>query len=397
VGWGGSFGVGVQAVGTYQYAFTYVTAAGETTPGPTLLFAHGVAGIADNMTNITPGPAGTTARKLYRTTVGPGAQLKLLATLADNTTTTYLDGLADASLGANVPTTNTATAQQVALTNIPIGSATVTGRKVYRTVVGGAQLKLQSTIANNTATTLLDATADGSLGANVPVTDTSALPQPDGQLLPGATSILVAGSGAFEAGGGWAVIGNGEQVIRYTGISSGTLTGVPVSGMGAITASISYNTTITAAPMLTGIPASGAGAILAALSAGDEVYLVVQRDSLAAQTTLAARLGGTGIREEWIQDRRLSIAEATARGDAFLLSRPLDAASVRYTCRDLHTASGKDITVNLVAPTSVTGVFKIQTVTISNFRPYANQLPTFSVEASAQRFSFEDLIRRGRG
>lgn len=386
-------------LGHHYWAYTFVNAAGETTAGP--LQSSVVAGTHKtyNFFGIQVGPSGTTARKIYRTVVygpGPAPLLKLVGTIADNTTTTFTDAIADASLGAAIPTVNTATSAQVDLTNIPIGAAAVTQRKVYRTVVGGAQLKLQSTIANNSATTLLDATADGSLGANVPTTDTSGLLQPDGQFVAGSITLQVAGTGAFQAGGGWAVIGNGEQVIRYTGISAGSLTGIPASGVGAITAAVSYNSTVTAAPMLTGIPATGTGSIATGLSAGDEVYLVVQRDDTAAQATLATRLGGDGIREEWIQDRRLSIPEATARGDAFLASRPLDAASVNYTCRDLNTVSGKDIVVNLVAPTSVAGTFKIQQVVISDFRPFPNQLPTFAVQASAQRHSFEDLLRRAR-
>jgi hypothetical protein len=47
------------------------------------------------------------ARRLYRTAAGSGALL-LLATLADNTTTTYLDTAADSALGAAPPTVNTA-------------------------------------------------------------------------------------------------------------------------------------------------------------------------------------------------------------------------------------------------------------------------------------------------
>jgi hypothetical protein len=334
-----------------------------------------------------------TGRRIYRTAAG-GAQLKLVTTLADNVTTTFSDTVTDAALGANAPTSNTALATQVTLTNIPVGGATVTGRKMYRTVVGGLQLKLQSTIANNTTTTITDSTPDGSLGANLPPGDTSGLTQPDGQIVAGATTMIVAGTGAFQAAGGWAVIGNGAQVIRYTGITGSALTGIPASGTGAITATVAYNSTITAAPMLTDIPASGARSINArALTAGDEIYLVVQVDDAAGQSQLASTIGGTGVREEWVQDRRLSIAEARARGQATLGVRPLNARSVAYTCRDMRTASGKTITVNLPAPTSVTGTFKIQQVTISNFRPHTNQYPTYAVQASSVRFSFEDLLR----
>ena len=49
------------------------------------------------LTEIPLGPTGTTNRKIYRTE-GDGSALKLVATLADNTTTTYSDNIADGSL-----------------------------------------------------------------------------------------------------------------------------------------------------------------------------------------------------------------------------------------------------------------------------------------------------------
>ncbi len=61
---------------------------------------------ADNrkvtLSNIPTGPVGTTNRKIYRVE-GGGSDLKLLATIADNTTTTYVDDIADGSLGAAYP------------------------------------------------------------------------------------------------------------------------------------------------------------------------------------------------------------------------------------------------------------------------------------------------------
>lgn len=49
---------------------------------------------------------GVTGRKLYRTTAN-GTQLKLLGTINDNTTTTFLDTVTDAALGVNAPVTDT--------------------------------------------------------------------------------------------------------------------------------------------------------------------------------------------------------------------------------------------------------------------------------------------------
>src|SRR5262249_60196455 len=79
------------------------------------------------LTNIAAGPSGTTSRKLYRRSGGVG--LRLVTTLSNNTVTTYTDALANASLGAAAPTSNTAAAQQVPLSAIPIGGAPVTARQ----------------------------------------------------------------------------------------------------------------------------------------------------------------------------------------------------------------------------------------------------------------------------
>jgi hypothetical protein len=103
---------------------------------------------------------------------------------------------------------------------------------------------------------------------------------------------------------------------------------------------------------------------------------------------------GPGVREEWVQDRRLSITEARARAQATLAMRPMEEVTVTYVCRDLRTASGKTITVNLPGPTNVWGTFKIQSVTINNFRPHPTQYPTYTVTASSRRFNFEDWLRR---
>lgn len=294
-----------------------------------------------------------------------------------------------------VRSTNTTGQNRIDISTIPIGGVGVTGRRLYRSAANAGQLKLLTTIADNATTTYSDNTPDAALGANMGPGDTSGLVQPSGQVVAGSVEIPIAGTFAFEATGGWAIIGNGDQIIRYTGISGGTkLTGIPASGPGAIVASIAYNSTITAAAMLTGIPASGAGAIVEGLVTGGELYVVVQADDTAAQAALAA-LVGYGIREAWVQDRRLSVPEARARARATLASRPLELHRVTYDCRDLRTAAGKAIQMNLGHPTNVAAWLKIQAVRIHNFRShvYPTQYPTFSVEASSARFSFEDWLR----
>ena len=94
-------------IGAYQYAVTFVddtTGAQESTPGTiaNITTTSGNQGV--NLTNSPLGPSPTTLkRRIYRTVVA-GAQLKLLTTINDNTTTTFSDTTVDGSLGANAPT-----------------------------------------------------------------------------------------------------------------------------------------------------------------------------------------------------------------------------------------------------------------------------------------------------
>ncbi|MEP7304219.1 MAG: hypothetical protein ABJA98_01750 [Acidobacteriota bacterium] len=309
---------------------------------------------------------------------------------------TFVDPWADAQITGNptAPSVSGTQFNQVGLSAVPIGGAAVTYREIHRTIAGGAQLKLQQTIANNTATDgVTDVTADASLGANAPTTDASGLAQPVGQLNAGNTSIIVAGTGGFAAGGGWAVIGNGQQVIRYTGVTGAALTGVPVSGLGAILATVSYNSTITAAPALTGVTG-----LVRALIKGAPVNLWVQRDDLAAQAALAIRASTParphdGIVEHRIVDERRGEASLIALCDADLQQFSRGIKTVPYACRDVKTKSGKAIVINLVSP-PIHETLTIQDVTIDQIDTAPATPPRFTVSASNVRFSLEDLLRK---
>lgn len=94
--------------GAHRYRATFVTADGETQAG-TVSAAVTVADKTVNgqvaLTAIPIGGALVTARKLYRTEAG-GSTYLLMATIADNTTATYTDNIADSALGAEAPSTN---------------------------------------------------------------------------------------------------------------------------------------------------------------------------------------------------------------------------------------------------------------------------------------------------
>lgn len=94
----------VLGVGVYKYAVTFVDKQGETLPGTQFSITTTTANTNVGLTGIPLHPSSTLikARKIYRTAVA-GSQLKLLTTLNDNTTTTFTDNIADASLGANAP------------------------------------------------------------------------------------------------------------------------------------------------------------------------------------------------------------------------------------------------------------------------------------------------------
>ena len=345
------------------------------------------------LTNIPIGPAGVTGRRLYRSPAG-STTLLVLATLNNNTDTTFTDTKTDSALGAGAPPSNTTINQRVALSSISTGGAGVTARKIYRTAANAAQLRYLATLGDNTTTTYSDAAADATLGANVPTTDTSGLQQPQGQVNAGATTIPVSSTAAFAAGGGFAVVGNGAQVIRYSGLTGTALTGVPASGPGALTSTVAYNSSITVAPALTGVPASGPGAISQrGLVDGEEIHLLVERNDVAAQTALAAIEGGDGVIEHYIQDRRLSHAGATATADAELQLFSAPEIRVSYTTRDARTRTGKTIAIDLPAPTNLAGAFLIQRVQFSRF-DVPGVPPLRAVQASSTRFSFDDVLRR---
>lgn len=114
--------------GTYRYKVTFVTGlvkgdgslyiVGETQGGPTATVTTGGSNLAVSLTNIPVGPVGTIARRIYRTAVnGADGTQKLALTIGDNTTTSYVDTVPDASLGAAVPTSNSTGTR---LTGIPV-------------------------------------------------------------------------------------------------------------------------------------------------------------------------------------------------------------------------------------------------------------------------------------
>lgn len=102
-----STGAAGALTGDYTYKVTYVNSQSvESDVGP-VTATHTAASTQISMVCIPVAPQsfGVSARRVYRTAAG-GTTFKLLTTINDNTTTTYLDNVADASLGATAPTDN---------------------------------------------------------------------------------------------------------------------------------------------------------------------------------------------------------------------------------------------------------------------------------------------------
>jgi hypothetical protein len=210
--------------GSHSYQVSFVDGnnfESATGPGSNVVTADATHGRVD-LSLIPIGPAGIVKRRLYRTVAGNGAPPLLLAEITDNTTTTFTDNIADASLGAlgatkprepataltatiqnvagnvNVGThsyrvtyvdggnlesavgpssniiTATAAQRQVNLTAIPTGPAGTAKRRIYRTVAGnGGNPLFLTEIANNTTVIFTDNIADASLGVAAPTTPLS--------------------------------------------------------------------------------------------------------------------------------------------------------------------------------------------------------------------------------
>ena len=347
-----------------------------------------------HLTSIPTGDVLVTSRRVYRTAIG-ASQLKLVGTINDNSTTTYADSIVDASLGADVPTSNTTVAQRTAISAVSPGPTGTTDRNVYRSVVGGAQLKLLTTIAGNVTTTFSDSTADGSLGANAPIADSSGLTRANGVILAGSSTLLTSGISTPETSG-WVLAG--KQAIRYTGISGNTLTGVPTSGAGSILQTIAYGDALTFSPGVKGVTG-----LTNALQNGISTFqgqvglaLWVQVDDTTAQATQAALEaasfpGSDGIYEYTIEDASLtSYAQCTAVGDADLSLFAYPIQSIHYFTRDPNSHPGRVVTVNRFG---VNGSFRLQSVTISQIGEYTNTYPLYEVRASTSKFSLQDLLR----
>lgn len=170
----------------------------------------------------------------------PAGVLTVVAGNVDNGThsykLTYLVGTlhTEGSAASNVVTVVDKTAAGKVTLTLPVSAdATVTSRKLYRTIANAdptvaANFLLLATIADNTTTTYLDNIADGSLGAAAPTTnDTFAATYP----VSIAASLTAAGMEGATGGLGYlniAEAGTGNLVISSDSAISAEASGYPI-------------------------------------------------------------------------------------------------------------------------------------------------------------------------
>jgi len=285
-------GAGFRKVGTTMAAQAFYqwhigpdgnATTGETPPvaNPFIPAKHQV-----TISGVPQGPAGTTAREIYRTTVN-GTQLKLQQTINNNSSTTALqDPTPDGSLGADAPTSDTsglvATSGQVnaGSTSIPTAGASFARPAGGWIAVPGSDAVRYTGVSGNTL-----------------------------------TGVPASGPGAL------------TNTIRY----GANLVALPIlTGVTGITAPIPRGTPINLWVTRTDV-------------AGQSDQIVI--DDLNDRVLVDGIYEGP-----IIVDERRGLLSLTALCDATLALFAQPIQTVRYATRDTKTKSGKPVTVNLASP-----------------------------------------------
>ncbi len=185
----------------------------------------------------------------------------------------------------------------------------------------------------------------------------------------------------------------GGQIVRYTGISGNTLTGIPATGAGAILTTVVYGSQATPSPALT-----GCASVTSAIAKGSTVAIFIRRDDIPAMTALgileAAGHGSPsdGVRQDFFSDGRMGVTELTAACDARLatFSRPI--VAVQYSCDDLKTRCGASVHINLPGLVPA-GDFIVQDVTKTFIGRANGPIVKYQVRAASTAFTLRDVIR----
>jgi hypothetical protein len=336
------------------------------------------------------GDARVTGRRIYRSLVNGAGDYLLVKTLSDNTTTSFVDNTPDSGLGEQRPAASTATNGKIAVSNIAIGPAGTTARRLYRTPVNGGAFRLVGSVGDNSTTTFTDNVADSSLGREVPTASAVHTPA-------GSTSLSVDDCAPFSEGWGWVAVGN--QLVYFYGRSvasgPGVLQNIPASGTGSLIAAAPAGTPVIGYGFLRWIN-DGTG-LAQPVAKGSAVHIWIQRDDPAAQDALGQlerNPDGTptdGIREYLVSDERRGETSLIELCDAELARFAHPIVSVAYATRDRQTRAGAIVHIDL--GWGFTGDYLIQDVTIT-IDPAPSVAPRYSVRGSSAKFTFADLLQR---
>jgi hypothetical protein len=341
---------------------------------------------AVTLSNIPIGPGDVTRRVLYRTAAG-AANLQYVATLSDNTTTSYTDARADTGLGKAPEPTSTigalAGSTTLALSSVagfpPAGWVDVDGQIIRYTGIAGATLTgippmLAATITRAAAVATIVAVAHGWATGDTVIVVGAAQPEYNGARV---VTVLDGNTATYAVSG-----------TPATPATPGTGGAITAGLSGAITRAIAGGAPATTVPLLVGV--SG---LTTARQASDAVALLVICDDLAAQANLAAAEGGDGIHEAPVADSTLTtIAACTARGLAELKMWAWPQVEITYATHDPLTRSGRTIVVNLPA-LGMVATLKILDVTVDEIGVADRLYPRCTVRAASAKFSLEDLLR----
>lgn len=184
------------------------------------------------------------------------------------------------------------------------------------------------------------------------------------------TTIDVEETGWYSASGG--TVRAGLNFVTYTGVST-------ASGPGTLT---------------------GCSGIAHDIPQGEPVNVYVQADDSAAQTALAALLGGglSGIAVHYLTDGRLSADECQKRADAALDTYTVALKTIQYTTTNAYTRAGRSVTVNITKPQTINTTLAIQTMTLKG-RHMAHNVTNLEfdrvVTAAPRARQLHDVIATG--
>jgi hypothetical protein len=212
---------------------------------------------------VPTGPAGTLARRVYRSKRDTASPFFFVGELRDNVTTTLTDNIDDTGLASTIPALNTAGSSTLPVVILPTGPPGVLARRIYRTQANGTQFALLAEIPDNVTGSYTDNTPDAAITGDAPPTASYVGEQVIVTSLPiGPVGTLARVIYRTKAGGGEfhevdrisdnvttsyldyvadANLGGGVSLVNNAGSSAVNLSNVPL-GPAGVTQRIIYRT-----------------------------------------------------------------------------------------------------------------------------------------------------------